>query len=33
MKQVNAKACQLFMHVTCYKRKILIIPVVIQYCQ
>ena len=33
MIKVNAKACQLFMYVICYKRKILIIPVVIQYCQ
>ena len=33
MIQVNAKACQLLVHVICYKRKILIIPVVIQSCQ
>ena len=33
MIQVNAKDCQLLVCVICYKRKILIIPVVIQYCQ
>ena len=38
MIQVNAKACQLLVHVVhvihvCYKHKILIIPVVIHSCQ